>query len=195
MPSGQSATAPAVYSAPTGQVRPSLGPTAEDAGSQEQAWSPTSAYQFESPTFRNGAAHQLSPGPSGRTWSAAASDVMRLTVPQAEPRPVPSHQKDSIAVLDDLLQHALEGLQVKAQLDTGSLPRKTPKQTAMKKPSVDAQRSMLADQMGCKGQFKANNLAPQPLLPLSTAPTLAPNQQLEKRKLPRGKSRQAATVA
>ncbi len=40
--------------------------------------------------------------------------------------------QDSIAVLDDLLQHALEGLQVKAQLDTGSLPRKTPKQTAMK---------------------------------------------------------------
>ncbi len=40
--------------------------------------------------------------------------------------------QDSIAVLDDLLQHALEGLQVKAQLDTGSLPRKAPKQTAMK---------------------------------------------------------------
>jgi len=85
MPSGQSGTAPAVYSAPTGQVRPSPGPTAGNAGSQEQAWSPTSAYQFESPTFRNGAAHQLSPGPSGRTWSPAASDVTRLTVPQAEP--------------------------------------------------------------------------------------------------------------
>ena len=40
--------------------------------------------------------------------------------------------QDSIAVLDDLLQRALEGLQVKAQLDTGSLPRKAPKQTAMK---------------------------------------------------------------
>ena len=40
--------------------------------------------------------------------------------------------QDSIAVLDDLLQHALEGLQVKAQLDTGSLPRMAPKQTAMK---------------------------------------------------------------
>lgn len=40
--------------------------------------------------------------------------------------------QDSIAVLDDLLQHALEGLQVKAQLDNGSLPRKAPKQTAMK---------------------------------------------------------------
>ena len=40
--------------------------------------------------------------------------------------------QDSIAVLDDLLQHALEGLQVKAQLNTGSLPHKTPKQTAMK---------------------------------------------------------------
>ncbi|KAL0053270.1 hypothetical protein WJX82_003543 [Trebouxia sp. C0006] len=130
MPSGQSGTAPAVYSAPTGQVRPSPGLTAGSAGSQEQAWSPTSAYQFESPTFRNGAAHQLSPGPSGRTWSPAASDVTRLSVPQAEP--ATSQQKDSIAVLDDLLQHALEGLQVKAQLDTGSLPRMAPKQTAMK---------------------------------------------------------------
>ena len=40
--------------------------------------------------------------------------------------------QDGIAVLDDLLQHALEGLQVKAQLDTGSLSRKAPKQTAMK---------------------------------------------------------------
>lgn len=40
--------------------------------------------------------------------------------------------QDSIAVLDDLLQHALEGLQVKAQLDTGSLSRQAPKQTAMK---------------------------------------------------------------
>ena len=40
--------------------------------------------------------------------------------------------QDSIAVLDDLLQHALEGLQVKAQLDTGNFPRKAPKQTAMK---------------------------------------------------------------
>ncbi|KAA6422947.1 MAG: hypothetical protein FRX49_06936 [Trebouxia sp. A1-2] len=130
MPSGQSGTPPRVYSAPTGQVRPSPGPTAGSAGSQEQAWSPTSAYQFESPTFRNGAAHQLSPGPSGRTWTPAASDVTRLTVPQAEP--AASQQKDSIAVLDDLLQHALEGLQVKAQLDNGSLPRKAPKQTAMK---------------------------------------------------------------
>ncbi|KAL0033769.1 hypothetical protein WJX77_004657 [Trebouxia sp. C0004] len=136
----QSGAAPAVYSAPTGQVRPSLGPTAGNAGSQEQAWSPTSAYQFESPTFRNGAAHQLSPGPSGRTWSPAASDVTRLTVPQAEPRPATSHQKDSIAVLDDLLQHALEGLQVKAQLDTGSLPRKTPKQTAMKEQAGTLER-------------------------------------------------------
>lgn len=27
-------------------------------------------------------------------------------------------------MLDDLLQHALEGLQLKAQLDTGSLPKK-----------------------------------------------------------------------
>ena len=35
-------------------------------------------------------------------------------------------------MLDDLLQHALEGLQAKAQLDTGSIPRKAPKQTAMK---------------------------------------------------------------
>ncbi len=93
-PSGQSGTAPAVYSAPTGQVRPSPGVTAGSAGSQEQAWSPTSAYQFESPTFRNGAAHQLSPGPSGRTWSPAASDVTRLTVPQAEP--AASQQKVSL---------------------------------------------------------------------------------------------------
>ena len=85
MPSGQSGAAPAAYSAPTGQVRPNPGPTGGNAGSQEQAWSPTSAYQFESPTFRNGAAHQLSPGPSGRTWSPAASDVTRLIVPQAEP--------------------------------------------------------------------------------------------------------------
>ena len=44
--------------------------------------------------------------------------------------------QDSIAVLDDLLQHALEGLQVKAQLDTGNLPRKAPKQTAMKVTTV-----------------------------------------------------------
>ena len=40
--------------------------------------------------------------------------------------------QDSIAVLDDLLQHALEGLQVRAQLDTGTLPRKAPRQPAMK---------------------------------------------------------------
>lgn len=35
-------------------------------------------------------------------------------------------------MLDDLLQHALEGLQVKAQLDTGTLPKKAPMQTSMK---------------------------------------------------------------
>ena len=35
-------------------------------------------------------------------------------------------------MLDDLLQHALEGLQVKAQLDTGTLLKKAPMQTAMK---------------------------------------------------------------
>ena len=35
-------------------------------------------------------------------------------------------------MLDDLLQHALEGLQVKAQLDTGTLPKKAPMQIAMK---------------------------------------------------------------
>ena len=46
--------------------------------------------------------------------------------------------QDSIAVLDDLLQHALEGLQVKAQLDTGNLPRKTPKQTAMKVATIQS---------------------------------------------------------
>ena len=40
--------------------------------------------------------------------------------------------QDSIAVLDDLLQHALEGLQVKAQLDTGTLPKKAAMQPAMK---------------------------------------------------------------
>lgn len=35
-------------------------------------------------------------------------------------------------MLDDLLQHALEGLQVKAQLDTGTVLKKVPMQTAMK---------------------------------------------------------------
>lgn len=40
--------------------------------------------------------------------------------------------QDSIAVLDDLLQHALEGLQIKAQLDTGTLPKKAAMQPAMK---------------------------------------------------------------
>ena len=40
--------------------------------------------------------------------------------------------QDGIAVLDDLLQHALEGLQVRAQLDTGTLPKRAPMQTAMK---------------------------------------------------------------
>ena len=91
MPSWQSGTATGMYAASTGQFGPSPGLASANTGSQEQAWSPTSAYQFESPTFRNGAAHQLSPGPSGRTWSPAASDVTRLTVPQAEP--VPPQQK------------------------------------------------------------------------------------------------------
>lgn len=35
-------------------------------------------------------------------------------------------------MLDDFLQHALEGLQVKAQLDTGTLPNRAPMQMSMK---------------------------------------------------------------
>ena len=42
---------------------------------------------FESRTFRNGAAQQLSPGESGRTWSPVASDITRLTLPQPEAAP------------------------------------------------------------------------------------------------------------
>lgn len=45
-------------------------------------------------------------------------------------------------MLDDLLQHALEGLQVKAQLDTGTLPRKAPRQAAMKVQSSMALMNM-----------------------------------------------------
>ncbi|KAL3150779.1 hypothetical protein ABBQ32_000547 [Trebouxia sp. C0010 RCD-2024] len=126
MPPGQSAAAPG------------LPPPANKGSAQDQVWSPTGAYQFESPTFRNGAAQQLSPGESGRTWSPVASDVTRLTLPQ--PETVPPQQRDSIAVLDDLLQHALEGLQVKAQLDTGTLPKKAPMQTAMKEHSGAQER-------------------------------------------------------
>lgn len=50
---------------------PGLAP-ANTAAAKDQAWSPTGAYQFESPTLRNGAAQQLSPGESGRTWSPVA---------------------------------------------------------------------------------------------------------------------------
>lgn len=53
--------------------------------------------------------------------------------------------QDSIAVLDDLLQHALEGLQVKAQLDTGTLPKKAPMQTAMKVSVVTRAQSASSD--------------------------------------------------
>ena len=93
MPSGQSATAPGLYSgaAGPGGAGPLLTPA--NTAAQEQAWSPTSAYQFESPTFRNGAAHQLSPGQSGRTWSPAASDVTRLTIPATQNDAGPSQQK------------------------------------------------------------------------------------------------------
>ncbi|KAL3137655.1 hypothetical protein ABBQ38_004931 [Trebouxia sp. C0009 RCD-2024] len=118
MPPGQSAAAPGLL------------PSASTGSAQDKVWSPTGAYQFESPTFRNGAAQQLSPGESGRTWSPVASHVTRLTLPQ--PETAPPQQRDSIAVLDDLLQHALEGLQVKAQLDTGTVLKKVPMQTAMK---------------------------------------------------------------
>ena len=69
---------------------PGLAP-ANTAAAKDQAWSPTGAYQFESPTFRNGAAQQLSPGESGRTWSPVASDITRLTLPQ--PQAAPPQQK------------------------------------------------------------------------------------------------------
>lgn len=81
--SGQSAAAPGLTSANT-------------AAAKDQVWSPTSAYQFESPTFRNGAAQQLSPGESGRTWSPVASDITRLTLPQTEA--APQQQKVSLPV-------------------------------------------------------------------------------------------------
>lgn len=56
---------------------------------QSGAWSPdTQAGHFESPTFRDGAVKQLSPGPSGRTWSPTASAVTRLTLPSSQPATV-----------------------------------------------------------------------------------------------------------
>ena len=84
MPSGQ-------FAAASGQFSSAPGLTPANTASKDQVWSPTSAYQFESPTFRNGAAQQLSPGESGRTWSPVASDVTRLTLPQTEA--APSQQK------------------------------------------------------------------------------------------------------
>ena len=57
---------------------------------QSGAWSAdTQGGQFESPTFRDGAVKQLSPGPSGRAWSPTASAVTRLTLPKSQPAAAP----------------------------------------------------------------------------------------------------------
>ena len=92
MPSGHSSKVEGLYS---GQAVAGPGLAAADTISQGEAWS----YQFESPTFRNGAAHQLAPGQSGRTWGPAVSDVTRLTLPGPEPAPTPSQPKVSFSLL------------------------------------------------------------------------------------------------
>ena len=81
MSSGHLGSAPG-QSAATSGLTP-----ANTAAAMDQVWSPTGAYQFESPTFRNGAAQHLSPGESGRTWSPVSSDITRLTLPQPETAP------------------------------------------------------------------------------------------------------------
>ena len=96
MPSGQSSNVEGLYS---GQAVAGPGLAAADTISQGEAWSPTSSYQFESPTFRNGAAHQLAPGQSGRTWGPAVSDVTRLTLPGPELASAPSQPKVSFSLL------------------------------------------------------------------------------------------------
>ena len=96
MPSGQSSKVEGLYS---GQAVAGPGLAAADTISQGEAWSPTSSYQFESPTFSNGAAHQLAPGQSGRTWGPAVSDVTRLTLPGPEPALAPSQPKVSFLLL------------------------------------------------------------------------------------------------